>query len=343
MRADTFRQKGFTVSKETSQWLNTMILVGFTDKRGFAWHYRLEDQGDESNHYPGAIPVDDVNRRLFDFTVDEQPVYILTDSGYQEIPGRKAMVTSDSEDVLGIFKEGYSGHEYSKWLLENVATIIDDDLGIGSAGLLRNRAQAFVSIEVPESIDTPEGVTFRPNLLACTSFDGSLATTFKRVFNVAVCDNTLAGCLSEDGETFKLKHTRYSGLKIADAREALSIVHSMSDEFSAEVAKLCAEKVDDSKFRAVLNTLVPIPDDEGRGKTIAENKQGEIISLYRSDARVAPWNGTAFGVIQAFNTWNTHKASVRKGTPRYMRNMENVLNGKAEKADSLVLSTLAAV
>jgi hypothetical protein len=33
-------------------------LIGFTDKRGHAWHYRPEEQGDEPNHYPGAIPLD---------------------------------------------------------------------------------------------------------------------------------------------------------------------------------------------------------------------------------------------------------------------------------------------
>jgi hypothetical protein len=35
-----------------------------------------------------------------------------------------------------------------------------------------------VSVEVPETITTSEGVAFRSNLLACTSHDGSLATTF---------------------------------------------------------------------------------------------------------------------------------------------------------------------
>src|SRR5688572_29894447 len=180
------------MSQETMQWLNTMTLIGFTEQRGNAWHYRVEDQGDESNHYAGGIPVEDVLRRLFDFEVWETPLYVLGDSGYTEIPNRKAMITSDNGDVLGIFKSGYTGHQYKEWLLENVATILDDDLGIGSAGLLRNRAQAWVSVEVPETISTPEGVEFRPNLLACTSFDGSLATTYKRAVGIVVCDNTLS-------------------------------------------------------------------------------------------------------------------------------------------------------
>src|SRR5215467_11157674 len=61
------RQGRTTMSQETSWWLNNMTLQGFTDKRGTAWHYMESEQGAEPNHYPGAIPVPDVKRRLFDW------------------------------------------------------------------------------------------------------------------------------------------------------------------------------------------------------------------------------------------------------------------------------------
>ena len=59
-----------------------------------------------------------------------------------------------------------------------MAKILDDNLSISSAGLLRNRV-AWVEVSVPDNITTPEGVVFRPNPLATTSFDGSLATSYK--------------------------------------------------------------------------------------------------------------------------------------------------------------------
>ena len=55
------------MSRETLHSLNTNTLIGNTNARGTAWHYRAEDQGEESNHYPGSIPVRDVERRLFDW------------------------------------------------------------------------------------------------------------------------------------------------------------------------------------------------------------------------------------------------------------------------------------
>ena len=173
------------MSEETATWLNTMTLIGFTDRRGHAWHYRAERQGAEPNHYPGAIPVEDVRRRLFGWTVLEGDVCstatLLSDDGVATVtirdPDRKAMLrppgalgADDEGAILGIFKSGYKAHDYSQWLLEQVAEILDDELAIGSAGLLRGGALAWVSIEVPETITTPEGVAFRPHLLATTSW-----------------------------------------------------------------------------------------------------------------------------------------------------------------------------
>jgi phage/plasmid-like protein (TIGR03299 family) len=334
------------MSRETMEWLNTMTLIGFTSKRGNAWHYRAEDQGDESNHYPDAVPVDDVVRRLFNFEVSDAPLCYRDPTSktprYVTIPGRKAMVTSDTGDVLGVFKDGYQGHSYREWLIDSVATILDDDVQIGSAGLLRNRAQAWVSVEVPESF-THSGVDYRPHLLAATSYDGSLATSFGRKIQLAVCDNTLSVALGESGQSLKIKHSKYSAMRITDAREALAIVHRMADDFAAELDALTAHKVSDKQFDTLLDALIPVPSDEGRGMTVANKKRDEVMALYRNDERAATWNGTAFGVLQAFNTWNHHSAQVRKGVARGQRNMENVVTGKFATADADVLTVLSGI
>ena len=58
-------------------------------------------------------------------------------------------------------------------LLTTVADLLDDDLVNNSVGLLRGGAIAWVEVSMPDTIASPDGVTFRPNLLATTSFDGS--------------------------------------------------------------------------------------------------------------------------------------------------------------------------
>ena len=127
-----------------------------------------------------------------------------------QVEDRQAITRSDTNAVLGLFTSGYVMHQYAEWLLTTVANILDDDLVISSAGLLRGGAIAWVEVSVPETITTPVGFDFRPNLLATTSFDGSIATTFKRTVTATVCDNTRDLALSEKGQEYKVKHTRYS-------------------------------------------------------------------------------------------------------------------------------------
>lgn len=348
------------MTRESSQWLNQNVLVGYTDKRGHAWHYKASDQGEESNHYAGAIPVADILRRLFNWQAIELPVSVqvpasLIDAtgidgagnGYRNIVlgDRKAIARSDTNAVMGLFKTGYQPHQYREWLLENVATILGDELAPSSAGLLKGGAVAWVEISVPDNILTPEGVEFRPNLLACTSFDGSLSTTYKRTVQLTVCDNTMSAALSEDGQEVKVRHSKYSTARLESARDALAIVHDTAEAFTEEIARLCAQEVTALEWERVLGALIPTDNTvtSSRANTIAANKREEIVSLYEHDRRVSPWKGTAFGVLQAFNTYNHHVMATRGDTIRAERNMLNAINGTTETADKLVIDTLGKV
>lgn len=339
------------MSRETIEHLNSQILIGFTKWRGNAWHWRADLQtidpvtGHVGNHYPGPIPIEHVEKRLFDWEAIEAPLYAGKPDGGSSLelvtlPDRKAIMNGKTGDVFGIFRNGYQIHQYKDMLLTKTAQIIDDDLSIGSAGLLRNGARAWVSVEVPESITTKEGVEFRPNLLACTSHDGTLKTTWKRHITLVVCDNTLDMALSESGQSYGQKHTENSLDSINDAREALNIVYQDADDFQAEVAKLCRKRVTEKVWGNFLDVHIPVPE-EGAGKTRAENKRDVFEDLWRNDPRVAQWKGTKFGVLQAGNTYRHHLSIVQGGEEfRAERNMENALNGKLASYDAEVLADL---
>ncbi|WP_370934602.1 DUF932 domain-containing protein [Amycolatopsis sp. cg13] len=357
------------MSKETLTWLNNNTLVGFTDKRGKAWHYRASAQGAEPNHYAGAVPVEDVNRRLFywdavkgtslvtfdhpgaehasaglfywtgadgsaSVTYDDGNGMALVADGKRFPVGR-----ADTGEVFGYFGADYEIHNYREWLVDKVATIVDGDVQIGSAGLLKGGAQAWVSVEVPENFTTPEGVEFRPNLLACTSLDGSISTTYKRTVTVVVCDNTLAAGLREQGLQKKIRHRKNSKTGITEIRDALAFVHTVADDFAAEVKALCETEVSDKAWRAFLDAHEPIDGKSKRGLTLAEAHRAELSRLWNYDQRVAPWKNTAYGVVQAVNTYTHHTQPVR-GASRPERNMARAVTGGVDKLDTETVATL---
>lgn len=334
------------MSKETAQWLNGNTLIGFTAKRGNAWHYRADLQSAEPNHYMGAIPVEDVRRRLFHWSPVEGSVdtTFITEDGVTTItdPTRKTIIRPDTATVLGVFKQGFQIHDYSDWLVSNVQSILDDDLQVGSAGLLKGGALAWVQCELSENVTTPEGVEFRPFLMAATSLDGSLSSTYQTGAQVVVCDNTLSAALGEDGaKRVKIKHSSRSLGRIGSVRDALGIVHSVGEDFAAQVAALCSETVSEAQWSAFLDAHVPV-GSEGRGATIAENKREALTRLWVHDARVSPWKGTAFGVVQAVNTYTHHEKTVR-GAERSERNATRVVTGGIDALDASTLELLRAV
>ncbi|MBP2708631.1 DUF932 domain-containing protein [Microbispora sp. RL4-1S] len=331
------------MSRESLEWLNANTLIGFTEKRGTAWHYRASMQAEEPNHYPGPIPVDDVKRRLFGWDALSSPVYVEDPrGGLAQVPGRQAIVRSDNGHVMGVFSDGYEPHPYVEWLINTVSRLLDADLSIGSAGLLKGGAVAWVSVEVPENVVTPEGVEFRPHLFGATSFDGSLATTFKRAVTNIVCDNTMAAGLAERGQQVKIKHSRHSKFRLAEAREALHIVYALADEFSTAVRDLCRVEVTERQWHAFLDAHIPMPGERGRSRTMAENKRDILAKLWNHDLRVAPWRGTGWGVVQAVNTFTHHEQNVR-GAERAERNMLRAVTGGIDELDQGTLLTLSKV
>ncbi len=350
------------MSKESIGWLNTNTLIGCTDKRGTAWHWRAQAQADRSNHYPGAIPVADVQDRLFGWQAESRRLAVelpaaVVDATHWEgglprrwavLPDRQAICRSDDHTVLGIFGPGYTRHQYREWLLTTVADLLDDDLAISSAGLLRGGAIAWVEVSMPDTITTPEGVAFRPNLLATTSFDGSIATTYKRTVTDTVCDNTRELALSEVGQEVKVKHSRNSHAQLAPARQALAMVHTLADDFAAEVARLCRVEVTQSQWEAFLDAHIPRVHATtgrpltGRSQTMADTKRDSLTTLYWSDPRVAPWAGTAHGVLQAVNTYEHHEGVVR-GSSRGERNGLKTITGDFGRLDRTTWKTLTAI
>ena len=359
------------MSRESAEWLNKNVLIGFTSKRGTSWHYRADlqtpwqyetEDGNtvegNGNHYSDAIPLADVKGRLFNWEPLVAPVYAQTGinpdgtADYTAIPNQLRVYPSDNPShTFWIAKESYTPHEYGDTLGNSLADLLDtstDDLGVSSAGLLKDRAVAWVEVSIPDTITTPEGIDFRPNLLATTSLNGTLATTWKRTVTETVCDNTWGMAMAEKGQTYKVKHSRYSNLKLADAREALAIIHQSADEIEKEFAELCRIDVTDRQFFDIVKEITLPPTTVGKepskmAVTLAEKKQEQLSQLWRNDNRVSPWAGTGYGVLQAFNTWEHHFKGTRRGTTLAERNMLATINGDIEKNDRMVYDTMVKV
>lgn len=332
------------MSLQTIEWLNTMTVIGDTDQRGNAWHYRAG----ATNHYPGAIPMDDVERLICPFEPQRRELYVKNAVGaFITVPGYIGMAAENApDDIYAIHSGGYAVHPFKQWLIHNVANLVDDDnLHVSSAGVLCKGAVAWVEIAIEDTF-TVEGFPFRPHLLATTSSNGRYETTYGRKIQATVCDNTLNVADREQGSRISYRHTAGSVARIKDVAEATGLIMSQAAKFDEEVRALTSWEVRPQLFSRWLDEMIPEKAKDGSllqgaALTRVEKRREDMAGMWNGDPRIAPWNGTALGVLQLSNTWQHHNTSITKASGhRVERNMLNAISGKTEESDMHALGIL---
>lgn len=340
-------------------------LIGNTDKRN-GW---IGQTDGSLPTFAGPIPVAEVQRLLFNWEAISVPTgnFIpvgaesIGDPGVMFLPdgrlvravvteGAQGIVRSDDFTELGRHTNRYRIHDYDEWLIKNVSYILQGTLSILSALTLKNGAQACVEIGLDESMhDNETGLDFWPFLLARTSLDGSIATTYEAFNRLLRCDNMFAG-ISRDakaaGRQVKFKHTANSLSEdnMMAVREALSILDLAAQDMMTGTRKLCGIPVTRLQWTKVLDILEPQagPDSSKVAVTKATNRREALDHYYTTDPMSAPYAGTVFGGLQAASTYQHHGVGVR-GTSRLERVYDRTIRGDMAKSDFATLEAFATV
>ena len=297
------------MSQESYRWLAKMVLAGFKDTRRPWWADAAEAQGNLTSLFSAEVPMERVEELLTKWSAYTEPLYT---GDMEEVTTHKLVRASDTREHIAVIGIDHAIHSYHDWLTGTVQECVGDDAQVSSAGLLRNRAQAWVQIERPETAVGPDGIKFSPYITLSTSLDGSLATQINQNTKMTVCDNCLRITRTQ-GLAFK--HTKNSNAKLGDYRSVMTAILQGESDFRAELERQLSVKVDDRAYSRFLEKLVPIAEDDiPAKKTRSERKRQEITQLYKNDPRVEGWQGTEFGVVQAVNTWQTHMSQLRNVT-----------------------------
>lgn len=341
-------------------------LIGNTDKRQ-GW---IGQTDGTLPTFPGPIPVGEVERLLFNWEAISVPTGNFIPCKPKDADIRipigkdgvmtpvKVVVTHDAQGIvrsddfteLGRHKASYRIHDYKVWLIRYVSNVLQDTLQILSALTLKNGAQAAVEIGLNETMhDGKSGLDFWPFLLAHTSMDGSVATSYSAFNRILKCDNMFTSLHAEARAAkrqFKIKHTSQSMSvdTISGVRHALAILDQSAQGMTKYVHELIGIKLTRKDWLAVLDIIEP-PAVEGSSKakvTKTENRREAIDSVYMSDPMSEQWKGTAFGAVQAFNTYQHHYAPVRS-VSRLERVYDRAIRGDFAESDSMMLSAVAKV
>jgi phage/plasmid-like protein (TIGR03299 family) len=359
--------KGFPMSQETAAWLNTKVLIGHVASDSphsripgveyQAWHNDPTEYADgESNHYPYSIPVADVERRLLDFRIMEAPFQVpvteLTDDGVNSFtltdPNRKVLYHSETRSPFGVVGSDYSTPDYRSDVVQFANDIVsgaDSGLEIMSAGLLRQGARFWIQVCLPTGMQAA-GFAFSPWLTITDSCDGLPWRIFKGSTAV-VCDNTLSLGINTRVSGAVVRHTlnRRDGMQAAVS--AMGVVTDFGKAMSHRLDVLAGTTVTDAQWEKFLDVHYgELPKESGTSRTVQLKNREGLTNLYAGDPMVAPWCGTALGVVQAVNTQARHhvKNVGRAVTVDPMdRHLTRILDGHYADVDKSTINEINTV
>lgn len=320
-------------------------LIGYDGKRS-----GILAQSPNAKGYEGAVPIKDCLNMVFNWKAVEGDLVakVKTTAGrgrpmeFRD-EDRKVIVRQDTGKIFQIVSGRYSLINNDQWFTEFVLPALGDTLSIGGAGTLNDGAVAWCSIEQTNSARI-EGVHFRSSLMAVRSLDGTLSTMYHLLTHNLLCDNFMAPNPMEAYAEGRSYYNRGRSTKSANAKpltneQAVELIKMTTADFKATVELLVNQKVSTQAWHKFLDLYVPIPADDGRGKTLAENKRQSLEFLWKEDERVSPWKGTAYGVVTAVNTYVHHEGLVRNAE-RTERNLHRAASGKVQDLDANTLALL---
>lgn len=236
--------------------------------------------------------------------------------------GRHVLYRNDTLAPLGICGDGYNVVQPAE-IFEFMHRVLQAaGFSIHTAGSINGGAKIWALAQVGPGATIIGHDVVRPYLLAATSYDGSLSSTFKLTAIEVVCDNTLT---ASAGSAYKLDNggqtesDRTKGPVVHSVRvphskkpnfeaitQQLGIVVSAWDRFIIEARLLAGQKVDEKFNREFLKSLLPAPKKDGIvGKvedTVAFKELMAVITGEIPSRRDPEATGTAWGTLAAV-TW----------------------------------------
>lgn len=283
---------------------------------------------DWGNHRPDGI----VGRG-----VELRPEIQLFNGEYREVPGRYQVTRMDNGAVLGNTTERYYPIQN-----EQAFEFVDSIIGSGevlfeTAGSLFGGERVFMLARLPQDIKVA-GEAINPYLVLTNAHNGKNALLVTETPIRVVCQNTLNAALRGSKRSVKIRHSAQSDQRLADARKVLGFTKQYFESFEKFATELVKAKMTKAAFEAFLNELIPIPEvkegESTRGKTMAENTQEKILTVYQAD-NLNNIRGTKWGAYNAIADYADWSRTLKK-----MGGVVDPTSGKKVQSQADVLADL---
>jgi hypothetical protein len=332
--------------------LDTGVVTGFAEDKIKAWHQSGID-ADElirlGRAFNGPVPVE-VAERMLAWVPGVVDLPAITDmhGNVYTLPDRlsRFVVNPNTNSVINVAGSGYNTNLHIV-MKEAIEAATDANVDIASVVMLGDGAHMGMSFRARDGVTLGGdwgGAT--PLIGFNSSLTGAITTQLDTSTVLRVCDNTMAAAAWAAKKALKVKRTRNSNGRVTavQVREALEISFEQTTALVEELERMANMTVRPWQVEAVLDLWKPVPEEDGRGRTIAVNQHATYKHLFYTDKRNV-FGETVAGMWQAHNTWQ-HWEQTARGiddsiTGRLDRMATRTVTGDVKDADAKFMSIIA--
>lgn len=244
-----------------------------------------------------------------DYTVEKQPI-MLPDG--TTIAGKCATVKQGTNEVFGVVSEKYE-------ICQNIDAFefVDSvpNVEFVKAGQT-DYGMVYIIGKLPDVTVLDD--TFTPYLIFQNGHNGlySLKTTVTPLR--IVCQNQFNYSFKESPNTISIMHSKQQGVRLAEAARLVKGASNYMQNFKNTAEELAMLKLSSNKVQDIINSFYKIADDASNRAIInAETARTELFNAYMAEDN-ANFTGTAWGLINGFSDYLTHKPSKATDDHRFM-------------------------
>lgn len=278
----------------------------FAGPRQSIWH-RL------GHEIPANCTFEEANALVGFYNVIEREVFAAgVTSG--ALPDVKALVASDDGRYLATVGKDYGVVQFAD-MAKAVTEAIGSRAVFNVGGLLGDNGQrGWLQAELPEPIMVKGGDMLRPRLLAYSGHDGRTPFTLANVMERAVCANTIAIALGEQGGfRVSVRHTSKALGYVDGAAKGFHTLLKSFDKLGQWANRAAVERMTADSVFTALERFEPTPKADTARESVQERVQrihSKILDLYENH-EIPETKGTAWAMFNALQGYAEHFAPVR--------------------------------
>ena len=254
-----------------------------------------------------------------DYTVEMRPVFMnagpedMTEA-MAAIPNRFVTVrTSDNHpyDVVSDKFEIIQNREAFDFV-----NFMGEGLTFEKAGETAN-GMVYIIGKLPEV--SILGDAFTPYVLFRNGFNGKTKITAAISPLRIVCQNQFNFAFKNTANAITIRHVRNAEAKLEEARETLRMTADYMEQLNLMAEHYAGMKISESRLERIVKYMFPIPEDTAINafkKKNLEDQRAAFINAHNQDDN-ANFRGTAWGLVNAYTDFITHKEPAGKREDRF--------------------------